>query len=132
MTGPHEWICVCIINLFSIKYVSFESISRHLQEVLIYCFHLKKIATKAHHWEWFNKPFTLLLHCIVTGDEKWVHYDNPKRRKSWGIPGHAFVVSTERETATVPRETRQSYPPAQQCSVTYRKTGPGIHSVSQK
>ncbi|GFV58091.1 mariner Mos1 transposase [Trichonephila clavipes] len=29
------------------------------------------------------------LHRIVTGDEKWVHYDNPKRRKSWGYPGHA-------------------------------------------
>ena len=29
------------------------------------------------------------LHWIVTGDEKWVHYDNPKRRKSWGMPGHA-------------------------------------------
>ena len=29
------------------------------------------------------------LHRIVTGDEKWVHYDNPKRRKSWGVPGHA-------------------------------------------
>ena len=29
------------------------------------------------------------LHCIVTSDEKWVHYDNPKRRKSWGMPGHA-------------------------------------------
>ena len=28
------------------------------------------------------------LHRIVTGDEKWVHYDNPKRRKSWGVPGH--------------------------------------------
>ena len=27
------------------------------------------------------------LHRIVTGDEKWVHYDNPKRRKSWGVPG---------------------------------------------
>ncbi|EGI61179.1 Mariner Mos1 transposase, partial [Acromyrmex echinatior] len=26
------------------------------------------------------------LHRIVTGDEKWVHYDNPKRRKSWEIP----------------------------------------------
>ena len=25
------------------------------------------------------------LHRIVTGDEKWVHYDNPKRRKSWGV-----------------------------------------------
>ncbi|KAG5325844.1 MOS1T transposase, partial [Pseudoatta argentina] len=23
-------------------------------------------------------------HRIVTGDEKWIHYDNPKRRKSWG------------------------------------------------
>jgi [histone H3]-lysine36 N-dimethyltransferase SETMAR len=22
------------------------------------------------------------LHRIVTGDEKWVHYDNPKRRKA--------------------------------------------------
>ena len=29
------------------------------------------------------------LHRIVTGDEKWVRYDNPKRRKSWGKPGHA-------------------------------------------
>ncbi|KAG5319991.1 MOS1T transposase, partial [Pseudoatta argentina] len=29
------------------------------------------------------------LHRIVTGDEKWVLYDNPKRRKSWGKPGHA-------------------------------------------
>ncbi|GFT04295.1 mariner Mos1 transposase [Trichonephila clavipes] len=25
------------------------------------------------------------LHRIVTGDEKWVRYDNPKRRKSWDI-----------------------------------------------
>jgi len=29
------------------------------------------------------------LHRIVTGDEKWIHYDNPKKRKSWGPPGHA-------------------------------------------
>lgn len=29
------------------------------------------------------------LHRIVTGDEKWIHYDNPKRKKSWGPPGHA-------------------------------------------
>jgi len=24
------------------------------------------------------------LHRIVTDDEKWIHYDNPKKRKSWG------------------------------------------------
>ena len=29
------------------------------------------------------------LHRIVTGNEKSVHYDNPKRRKSWEMPGHA-------------------------------------------
>ena len=28
------------------------------------------------------------LHRIVTADEKWVHHDNPKRRKSWGMPEH--------------------------------------------
>ncbi|KAG5315673.1 MOS1T transposase, partial [Pseudoatta argentina] len=33
------------------------------------------------------------LHRIVTGDEKWIHYDNPKRRKSWGKPGHASTSS---------------------------------------
>lgn len=29
------------------------------------------------------------LHRIVTGDEKWVRYDNPKRRATYGYPGHA-------------------------------------------
>jgi len=28
------------------------------------------------------------LHRIVTGDEKWIHYDNPKKKKSWGLSGH--------------------------------------------
>ena len=33
------------------------------------------------------------LHHIVTGDEKWIHYSNPKRRKSWGLPDHASTSS---------------------------------------
>ena len=24
----------------------------------------------------------------MTADEKWVYYNNPRRRKSWGVPGH--------------------------------------------
>jgi len=28
------------------------------------------------------------LHKIITGDEKWIFYDNPKRRKSWVDPSH--------------------------------------------
>jgi len=35
-----------------------------------------------------------LLHRIVT-DEKWIHYDNPKKRKSWGSPGHASTSTTK-------------------------------------
>lgn len=27
------------------------------------------------------------LHRIVTGDEKWIRYDNPKRKKAWVKPG---------------------------------------------
>ena len=33
------------------------------------------------------------LHRIVIGDEKWVHYD--KRRKSWGVPGHASTSTAK-------------------------------------
>ena len=33
------------------------------------------------------------LHRILTADEIWIHYSNPKRRKSWGLPGHASTSS---------------------------------------
>lgn len=29
------------------------------------------------------------LHRIVTGDEKWIYFENPKRKKSWLSPGQA-------------------------------------------
>ena len=35
------------------------------------------------------------LHRIVTGDEKWIHYNNPKRKKSWGKPGHASTSTAK-------------------------------------
>ncbi|GFW02776.1 mariner Mos1 transposase [Trichonephila clavipes] len=35
------------------------------------------------------------LHRIATGDEKWVRYDNPKRRKSWGYPAHASLSTAK-------------------------------------
>lgn len=35
------------------------------------------------------------LHRIVTGDEKWIHYDNPKKKKSWGPPGHASTSTAK-------------------------------------
>ncbi|GBP10042.1 Insulin-degrading enzyme [Eumeta japonica] len=37
----------------------------------------------------------VLLYRIVTGDEKWLHYDNPKKRKSWGLPGHASTSTAK-------------------------------------
>jgi len=35
------------------------------------------------------------LHRIVTEDEKWIHYDNPKRKKSWGLPGRASTSTAK-------------------------------------
>ena len=35
------------------------------------------------------------LHRIVSSDEKWIQYDNPKRKKSWGKPGHASTSSAK-------------------------------------
>ncbi|GFX33518.1 mariner Mos1 transposase [Trichonephila clavipes] len=35
------------------------------------------------------------LHRIVTGEEKGVRYDNSKRRKSWGYPGHASTSTAK-------------------------------------
>ena len=32
---------------------------------------------------------------IVTGNEKWIHYDNPKKKKSWGPPGHASTSTAK-------------------------------------
>ena len=32
---------------------------------------------------------------IVTGDEKWIHYDNPKKRKSWGPSDHASISTVK-------------------------------------
>jgi len=29
----------------------------------------------------------LFLHRIVTGDEKWIYFENPKRKRSWVTPG---------------------------------------------
>ena len=34
------------------------------------------------------------LYRFVIGDEKWIHHDNPKRRKSWGMSGHASTSTT--------------------------------------
>lgn len=46
------------------------------------------------------------LHRIVTGDEKWIHYDNPKRKKSWGLPGHASTSTAKPNK----RPNGKSYP----------------------
>ncbi|UYV71393.1 hypothetical protein LAZ67_8002959 [Cordylochernes scorpioides] len=35
------------------------------------------------------------LHRIVTGDERWIHYDKPKRRKSSVKPGHASTSTAK-------------------------------------
>jgi len=33
------------------------------------------------------------LHKIIIGDEKWILYDNPKRKKSWVDPGQPLTLT---------------------------------------
>ncbi|UYV66872.1 K02A2.6-like, partial [Cordylochernes scorpioides] len=47
-----------------------------------------ELLLKRQNWKGF-------LHRIVTGDEKWIHYVNPKRRKSWVKPGHASTSTAK-------------------------------------
>ena len=36
------------------------------------------------------------LHRIVTGDEKWIYYENPKRKKAWVKPGEPGLSQPKR------------------------------------
>ncbi|GBP83834.1 TATA-box-binding protein [Eumeta japonica] len=62
------------------QWVPYELKSRDIERRLFACEEL----LARQRWKGF-------LHRIVTGDEKWIHYDNPKHRKSWGYPGHALT-----------------------------------------
>jgi len=42
------------------------------------------------------------LHKIITGDEKWILYDNPKHRKSWVDP-RPWVNHRHRRQNSMPR-----------------------------
>ncbi|KYN03320.1 Mite allergen Der f 3 [Cyphomyrmex costatus] len=52
-------------------------------------FNLKKSAAEVHRLL-VERVFLR----IVTGDEKWIHYDNLKKKKSWGPVETPFVIST--------------------------------------
>ncbi|GBP74884.1 Mariner Mos1 transposase [Eumeta japonica] len=41
------------------------------------------------------------LHQIVTGDEKWIHFDNPKRRKSWVKPDQPSTSVAKQKIAWI-------------------------------
>ncbi|QQP37513.1 Transposase, partial [Caligus rogercresseyi] len=52
---------------------SFVPTNYDLRTALLFCFHLKKTAAESHR--------------IVTGNEKWIYFENPKCNKSWVTPG---------------------------------------------
>ena len=50
----------------------------------------RKITCKILFDRFKRKSF---LHRIVTGDEKWIYFENPKCRKSWVNPGEPSTSS---------------------------------------
>lgn len=49
----------------------------------------EKNCSKGKRWRFF------FLHQIVMGDKRWMHYDNPKRKKLYGKPSHASISTTK-------------------------------------
>jgi len=56
----------------------------------------------------------IIFHRIVTGDEKWIFFENPKRKKSWIDSGALFTSTARpnrfgRKTKSVFGGTRRVY-----------------------
>ena len=45
---------------------------------------------------WLNDAKESFLHRVVTGDEKWVYYENPKQQKARVLPGEPGPSSSQR------------------------------------
>ena len=83
-----SWTCRIIRSWSNNSFETFESI-RNASKARI----LGAIQVEAEsHWTASCHVWTAaltaekkssFLHRIVTGDEKWIHYDSPKRRRSW-------------------------------------------------
>lgn len=58
------------------KWVPYELTERQQENRRTLC----ELLLESHR----NKSF---LHRIITGDEKWIYFDNPKRKRSWTDPG---------------------------------------------
>ena len=55
---------------------------------------LKALRMIQKHKNWVPNG-CLFTYEQLTGDEKWIHYDNPQHRKSWGKPSHASTSSSK-------------------------------------
>ena len=56
-----------------------------LQQSILYSVELRKQQQLVWNRTWIGRK-QYYLYYIVTGDEKWIHYDNPKRKKTCGKP----------------------------------------------
>ena len=56
---------------------------------------LKTSAKRKKNWH-FETPQR--QNRTVIGNKKWVHYDNLKRRKSWGMSGHVSMSTARPNT----------------------------------
>ncbi|UYV68879.1 hypothetical protein LAZ67_6001426 [Cordylochernes scorpioides] len=72
-------------RIYMVKPISTDYLRKHRAPYL----HVRTTAQKTKSEGFF------FLHRIVTGDEKWIHYDNPKRRKSSVKPGHASTSTAK-------------------------------------
>lgn len=53
---------------------------------------MQKMVSTIQKYDIVVKTRKTVLHQIVTADEKWIYFKNPKRIKSWVNPGNALCL----------------------------------------
>lgn len=67
------------------KWIPHQLTEANIENRLMVC---TSLMTRHRKWHF--------LHNIVTGDEKWIFYHNPKRKKSWVHPGEPSTSTAKR------------------------------------
>ncbi len=67
------------------KWVPHELTEANIENRLMVC---NSLLTRHRRWNFLSQ--------IVTGDEKWIYYNNPKRKKSWVHPGEPSTSTAKR------------------------------------
>ena len=94
-----SWTCKIIRNWSDNSFKMFESIRNDLKARTLGVIQVeaKRCWTASCHvWTATSTAKKArFLHCFVTDNKKWIHYNSPKSRRLWDKPGHTSACAAK-------------------------------------